>query len=171
MSSSSSAPSSVPPSVAVPPTAVTANSGGARSGPTGPSSSDSGGAATTAPATATPLPAASAVAVAVGSSKGKASTGGGAAGSARAVAGRAGTNRVSNSCILRIQQEITQLIQEPVPFIYVEPDEEDITHIQALIIGPLETPYAVRSYTRLGVWGGAGMGDGMGRGGVSGDER
>lgn len=78
----------------------------------------------------------------MGSSKGKTSAGGGAAGSARAVAGRAGTNRVSNSCILRIQQEITQLIQEPVPFIYVEPDEEDITHIQALIIGPLETPYA-----------------------------
>lgn len=148
MSSSSSAPSSVQPSVAVPPTAVTATSGGARSGPTGPSSSGSGGgAAAAAPAAATPPPAATAVAVAVGSSKGKTSTGGGAAGSARAVAGRAGTNRVSNSCILRIQQEITQLIQEPVPFIYVEPDEEDITHIQALIIGPLETPYAVRFYT------------------------
>lgn len=92
--------------------------------------------------------------MAVGSSKGKTSTGGGAAGSARAVAGRAGTNRVSNSCILRIQQEITQLIQEPVPFIYVEPDEEDITHIQALIIGPLETPYAVRFYAQAGVGGG-----------------
>ncbi|KAK1867081.1 hypothetical protein I4F81_009590 [Pyropia yezoensis] len=144
MSSSSSAPSSVQPAVAVPPTAVTATSGGSRAGPTGPSSSGSGAAAgaAAAPAAAAPPPTATAVAVAVGSSKGKSSSGGGSAGSARAVAGRAGTNRVSNSCILRIQQEITQLIQEPVPFIYVEPDEEDITHIQALIIGPLETPYA-----------------------------
>jgi len=71
------------------------------------------------------------------------------------VAGRSGTNRISNSCILRIQQEITQLIQEPVPFIYVEPDEEDITHIQALIIGPLETPYAVGFVALVFFYGGA----------------
>lgn len=33
-------------------------------------------------------------------------------------------------------------MREPVPFIYVHADESDITKITALVIGPLETPYA-----------------------------
>lgn len=33
-------------------------------------------------------------------------------------------------------------MREPVPFIYVNADDSDITKITALVIGPLETPYA-----------------------------
>lgn len=62
---------------------------------------------------------------------------------ARSVVGVTGTNRLPNSGVLRIQQELQTLIRDPVPFIYVAADEADITKITALIIGPLETPYAV----------------------------
>lgn len=62
---------------------------------------------------------------------------------ARALVGSSGTNRLPNSGILRIQQELNTLVREPVPFIYVNADDEDITKITAIIVGPLETPYAV----------------------------
>lgn len=39
-------------------------------------------------------------------------------------------------------------MKEPVPFIFVNADESDISKITALIVGPLETPYAV-SYTSV----------------------
>lgn len=51
----------------------------------------------------------------------------------------------SNSGVLRIQQELNTLMKEPVPFIFVSADESDISKITALIVGPLETPYAVSS--------------------------
>lgn len=47
-----------------------------------------------------------------------------------------------NSGVLRIQHELHTLLREPVPFIYVHADEADVTKITALIIGPLDTPYA-----------------------------
>lgn len=47
-----------------------------------------------------------------------------------------------NAGVLRIQQELQTLTREPVPFIYVKAEEDDITKITALIVGPLETPYA-----------------------------
>lgn len=43
---------------------------------------------------------------------------------------------------LRIQHELRSLVCDPVPFIYVDADESDVTRISALIVGPLETPYA-----------------------------
>jgi ubiquitin-conjugating enzyme E2 Z len=61
---------------------------------------------------------------------------------ARPVVGSSGTGRLPNSGVLRIQQELQALQKEPVPFIYVNADEEDITKIAALIVGPLDTPYA-----------------------------
>lgn len=61
---------------------------------------------------------------------------------ARAVVGSSGTGRLPNSGVLRIQQELQTFVREPVPFIYVSADEEDITKITALIVGPLDTPYA-----------------------------
>lgn len=45
--------------------------------------------------------------------------------------------------VLRIQQELNGLMKEPVPFIFVNADESDVSKIAALIVGPLETPYAV----------------------------
>lgn len=62
---------------------------------------------------------------------------------ARAAVGVSGTNRLPNAGILRIQQELHTLIRDPVPFIYVSADESDISRITTLIVGPLETPYAV----------------------------
>lgn len=51
-------------------------------------------------------------------------------------------SRLGNSGVLRIQQEFRASIQDPVPFIYVSADESNVTKISALIVGPLETPYA-----------------------------
>ena len=70
---------------------------------------------------------------------------------ARTVVGANGTNRLPNAGILRIQQELQNLLREPVPFIYVGADESDITKITALIIGPLETPYAVSLVPSCGI--------------------
>lgn len=66
------------------------------------------------------------------------------ASSLKEVVGATGTNRFPSSCILRVQHELQTMAKEPVPFIYVSADESDISFIKALIIGPLETPYAVR---------------------------
>jgi len=44
-------------------------------------------------------------------------------------------------------------MKEPVPFIFVNADEGDISKITALIVGPLETPYAVcYLYLRLHIF-------------------
>ncbi|PXF48524.1 Ubiquitin-conjugating enzyme E2 Z [Gracilariopsis chorda] len=51
-------------------------------------------------------------------------------------------SRPPNSGVLRIQHELNTLMRDPVPFIYVYADESNITKISALVIGPLETPYA-----------------------------
>lgn len=55
----------------------------------------------------------------------------------------------SNAGVLRIQQELNTLMKEPVPFIFVSADESDISKITALIVGPLETPYAVSNFTAM----------------------
>eukprot|EP01112_Ceratiomyxa_fruticulosa_P017746 TRINITY_DN5591_c0_g1_i1.p1 TRINITY_DN5591_c0_g1~~TRINITY_DN5591_c0_g1_i1.p1 ORF type:complete len:500 (-),score=106.54 TRINITY_DN5591_c0_g1_i1:37-1458(-) len=44
-------------------------------------------------------------------------------------------------CIKRIRSDLEAMIKHPNPFIHVAPHEEDITHIEALIIGPEGTPY------------------------------
>lgn len=45
-------------------------------------------------------------------------------------------------CIKRITSDIKEIIQSKNRYIFVVPDEEDITHVQALIVGPPDTPYA-----------------------------
>lgn len=50
--------------------------------------------------------------------------------------------RPPNSGVLRIQHELHTLLRDPVPFIYVHADESEVTKITALVVGPLETPYA-----------------------------
>lgn len=52
------------------------------------------------------------------------------------------SSRRPTSVIIRIQRELQNLFNDPVPFIYVQPDEADVTKLTALIVGPLETPYA-----------------------------
>ena len=52
------------------------------------------------------------------------------------------SSRPPSSGVLRIQHELHTFSRDPVPFIYVSADETDVTKITALVIGPLETPYA-----------------------------
>ena len=49
--------------------------------------------------------------------------------------------RASQFCIQRIKKDITEIYSEPPPFICVVPDQENLTKIHALIIGPADTPY------------------------------
>jgi len=44
-------------------------------------------------------------------------------------------------CIKRIRSDLTAFIKHPNPSIHVAPHEDDVTHIEALIIGPEDTPY------------------------------
>lgn len=52
------------------------------------------------------------------------------------------SSSLPSSSIIRIQHELRGMMRDPVPFIYVSADESNVTKITALIIGPLETPYA-----------------------------
>jgi len=45
-------------------------------------------------------------------------------------------------CIKRIRSDLEAIIRHPNPYIHVAPHDDDITHIEALIIGPEDTPYA-----------------------------
>eukprot|EP01113_Clastostelium_recurvatum_P042138 TRINITY_DN6802_c0_g1_i3.p1 TRINITY_DN6802_c0_g1~~TRINITY_DN6802_c0_g1_i3.p1 ORF type:complete len:430 (-),score=99.89 TRINITY_DN6802_c0_g1_i3:1-1269(-) len=45
-------------------------------------------------------------------------------------------------CIKRIRSDLEKLMKHPNPSIHVAPHEEDLTHMEALIIGPDDTPYA-----------------------------
>jgi len=45
-------------------------------------------------------------------------------------------------CIKRIRSDLEAIVRHPNPYIHVAPHEDDITHIEALIIGPEDTPYA-----------------------------
>eukprot|EP00794_Sanderia_malayensis_P015083 gene15083-16639_t len=44
-------------------------------------------------------------------------------------------------CIQRIKKDITEIYNCPPPFICIVPDQENITKVHALVIGPGETPY------------------------------
>ncbi len=44
-------------------------------------------------------------------------------------------------CVQRIKKDITEIFSAPPPFIFVVPDQENITKIHALVIGPADTPY------------------------------
>lgn len=44
-------------------------------------------------------------------------------------------------CIFRIQRDITNMYKEPPPGLHIAADENDITKVHALVIGPPGTPY------------------------------
>ncbi|KAL1416492.1 hypothetical protein MTO96_027957 [Rhipicephalus appendiculatus] len=44
-------------------------------------------------------------------------------------------------CVLRVKRDIADIASDPPPGIYVVPNENDITHIDALVVGPSSTPY------------------------------
>lgn len=52
------------------------------------------------------------------------------------------TGRLSALCLFRIKRDITSMYKEPPPGLYIAADENDITKVHALVIGPRGTPYA-----------------------------
>lgn len=44
-------------------------------------------------------------------------------------------------CLSRIKKDLEAIFKEPLPLIFVVPDEEDITKIHSVMSGPVNTPY------------------------------
>lgn len=47
----------------------------------------------------------------------------------------------SHTCIARIKRDLSQVFTDPLPGIFVVPDDDDLSRIHALITGPDDTPY------------------------------
>lgn len=47
----------------------------------------------------------------------------------------------SPSCLARVRRDLATIYTDPPPGMFVAPDQEDITKLHALIIGPFDTPY------------------------------
>ncbi|KAH7960745.1 hypothetical protein HPB49_022758 [Dermacentor silvarum] len=47
----------------------------------------------------------------------------------------------SPQCLQRVQRDLAELAHHPPPGVFIEPEEEDITTIHAIIVGPDGTPY------------------------------
>ncbi|KAL1476193.1 hypothetical protein MTO96_036693 [Rhipicephalus appendiculatus] len=48
---------------------------------------------------------------------------------------------VSSLRVLRVKRDIADIARDPPPGIYVAPEENDVTRMYALIVGPSDTPY------------------------------
>ncbi|KAL3193690.1 hypothetical protein MRX96_017031 [Rhipicephalus microplus] len=46
----------------------------------------------------------------------------------------------SGQCLLRLNHDLKNIIDNPVPGIYVEPENGDVTYVHAIIVGPDNTP-------------------------------
>ncbi|KAH7960746.1 hypothetical protein HPB49_022759 [Dermacentor silvarum] len=47
----------------------------------------------------------------------------------------------SPQCLLRVERDLAELVRNPLPGVFVEPEEKDITTIHAIVVGPEGTPY------------------------------
>ncbi|XP_054922644.1 ubiquitin-conjugating enzyme E2 Z-like [Dermacentor andersoni] len=47
----------------------------------------------------------------------------------------------SSMYILRVRRDIVDIMDDPPPLIYIAPEENDVTQINALVVGPSDTPY------------------------------
>ncbi|XP_075528834.1 ubiquitin-conjugating enzyme E2 Z-like [Dermacentor variabilis] len=47
----------------------------------------------------------------------------------------------SATCLLRVKQDIAEIKANPLPGIYVSPEENDLTKFHAIVVGPSDTPY------------------------------
>ncbi|KAL1443440.1 hypothetical protein MTO96_007518 [Rhipicephalus appendiculatus] len=45
------------------------------------------------------------------------------------------------SCLMRVKRDIADFKADPLPGIYISPEESDLTRVHALIVGPEGTPY------------------------------
>ncbi|KAL1443439.1 hypothetical protein MTO96_007517 [Rhipicephalus appendiculatus] len=45
------------------------------------------------------------------------------------------------SCLMRVKRDIADFKADPLPGIYISPEERDLTRVHALIVGPDGTPY------------------------------
>ncbi|KAH7935125.1 ubiquitin-conjugating enzyme E2 Z [Rhipicephalus sanguineus] len=44
-------------------------------------------------------------------------------------------------CLLRVRRDIAEITADPPPGVFVAPNESDITRIDAIVVGPADTPY------------------------------
>ncbi|KAL3214671.1 hypothetical protein MRX96_034768 [Rhipicephalus microplus] len=47
----------------------------------------------------------------------------------------------SEQCLLRLKQDLKNIFDNPLPGVFVEPEEGNINYIHAIIVGPDNTPY------------------------------
>ncbi|XP_037288861.2 ubiquitin-conjugating enzyme E2 Z [Rhipicephalus microplus] len=50
-------------------------------------------------------------------------------------------NAPSATCLLRIKRDIQEIKADPLPGIYVSPEENDLSKLHAVVVGPSGTPY------------------------------
>ncbi|KAL3222454.1 hypothetical protein MRX96_004916 [Rhipicephalus microplus] len=48
---------------------------------------------------------------------------------------------VPSVCVSRVKKDVADIARDPPPGIYVAPNENDVTRIDALVVGPSGTPY------------------------------
>ncbi|XP_050024098.2 ubiquitin-conjugating enzyme E2 Z-like [Dermacentor andersoni] len=46
-----------------------------------------------------------------------------------------------SACLLRVKQDIAELKADPPPGVFIAPSESDITRIDAIVVGPADTPF------------------------------
>ncbi|KAL3214675.1 hypothetical protein MRX96_034772 [Rhipicephalus microplus] len=46
----------------------------------------------------------------------------------------------SGQCLLRLNHDLKNIIDNPVPGIFVEPEKGNVTYVHAVIVGPDNTP-------------------------------
>nr|XP_054931798.1 ubiquitin-conjugating enzyme E2 Z-like [Dermacentor andersoni] len=51
------------------------------------------------------------------------------------------TEQPSTQCLLRLSRDLAHIFDDPPPGVFVEPEENDITNVHAVIVGPDDTPY------------------------------
>ncbi|KAL1430669.1 hypothetical protein MTO96_002275 [Rhipicephalus appendiculatus] len=52
-------------------------------------------------------------------------------------------------CLLRVRRDIAEIKADPPPGVFVAPNESDITRIDAIVVGPADTPYESGFYRFL----------------------
>ncbi|KAL1466428.1 hypothetical protein MTO96_026726 [Rhipicephalus appendiculatus] len=50
------------------------------------------------------------------------------------------TKEVPRACLLRIKRDIAELNTDPPPGIFIAPEENDVTNVKAIVMGPMGTP-------------------------------
>ncbi|RDD36081.1 Ubiquitin-conjugating enzyme E2 Z, partial [Trichoplax sp. H2] len=54
---------------------------------------------------------------------------------------KANDEKPKHTCVLRIKRDLAAILTDPPPGMFIVPDDDDITKMHALILGPFDTPY------------------------------